>query len=121
MKVVSHAVTAAAQRDRLVLDSATTDVVLKIKRFPLLFSLCAPVTRKSAPVIFHREFSLETRMNAAFVDDSVVIFNPILQFCPVFCPVISPPGKLASGDEFGSDCVLSQPVPSLWGMSDSQK
>jgi hypothetical protein len=51
--ITFNAVTAAAQRDRLVLDSATTDVILKMERFPLLF---LPVTPKSAPVIFFQQF-----------------------------------------------------------------
>jgi hypothetical protein len=32
------------------------DVTLKMKRFPLLFFACCPVTPKSAPVIFFEEF-----------------------------------------------------------------
>ena len=48
-------------------------------------------------------------MESAFVDDFLGIFDPILEFSPVFCPVppeISPP----VGDEFGADCILSQAV-----------
>jgi hypothetical protein len=71
-------------------DSATIDVTLEMKRFPLLFSPCCPVTPKSAPVIFFRGISLETLMESAFVEDIVVIFDPFLRFSPVFCPVIFP-------------------------------
>jgi hypothetical protein len=38
------------------LDSATSDLILKMKRFPLIFSPISPVTPKSAPVIFFEEF-----------------------------------------------------------------
>jgi putative transposase len=45
-----------AQRDRPVLDSATTDAILKMKRSPLSFLPVVPVTPKAAPVIFFEEF-----------------------------------------------------------------
>jgi hypothetical protein len=89
------------------------DVTLKMKRFPLLFSACSPVTPKSAPVIFYEGISLETLMESAFVDDIVVILAPILRFSPVFCPVIP---ENSQWDEFGSDCILSQ-LPGMFGLA----
>jgi hypothetical protein len=47
------------QRDRLVLDSATADVILKIKRFPLLFSHCCPCYAEIGPCYSFRGISLE--------------------------------------------------------------
>ena len=68
------------------MDSATTDVTLKMKRFPLLFFACCPVTPKSAPCYFFREISLETLMESAFVDDFVVFWAFNFAIPPVFCP-----------------------------------
>jgi hypothetical protein len=64
--ITFNAVTAAALRDRLVLDSATTDVILKMKRFPLLFSPCSPCYTEISPCYFFRGISLETLIEMAF-------------------------------------------------------
>jgi hypothetical protein len=44
-------------------------------------------------------------MDAGVVDDLIVIFRLDLPFFPVFFPVIP---KIAFGDGFESDCVVSQ-------------
>jgi hypothetical protein len=51
------AVTAAAQRDRLVLDSATTKVILKMKRFPCYFLHVALLRRNRPLLFFSRNFA----------------------------------------------------------------
>jgi hypothetical protein len=86
--ITFNAVTAAALRDRLVLDSATTDVILKMKRFPLLFSPCCPCYAEIGPCYFFRGISLETLMESAFVDAFVEFWPQVLRFSRVFCPVI---------------------------------
>jgi hypothetical protein len=55
----------------------------------------APVTPKSAPVIFFRGISLEIPMESAFVDDIAGIFDPFLRFSPVFCPVYFFPPEIS--------------------------
>ena len=49
-------------------------------------------------------------MDAGFVDDLGRSLKARSGIFPVFFPVIP---KIAFGDEFESDCVISQPVPSL--------
>ena len=68
------------------MESATTDVTLKMKRFPLLFSPRCPCYAEIDPCYFFRGISLETLMESAFVDDFVVFWASILQFSPVFYP-----------------------------------
>ena len=56
----------------------------EIEKFSLLFASRFPVLLKSFPVIFHRVFSLETRMDAGFVDGLGIIFRPDLPFSLYF-------------------------------------
>ena len=70
------------------MDFATTDVTLKMKRFPLLFSPCCPCYAEIGPCYFFRGISLETLMELALVDDFVVFWTPILRFSLYFAPVI---------------------------------
>ena len=65
-----------------------TDVILKMKRFPLLFSPCCPCYAEISPCYFFREISLETLMESAFVDDFVVFWR---QFCdsPLYFALLS--------------------------------
>ncbi len=56
----------------------------EIERFSLLFVSRFPVLPKSFPVIFHRVFSLETRMDAGFIDDLGTNFRPNLPFSLYF-------------------------------------
>src|SRR5262249_3184074 len=55
--ITFNAVTAAVQRDRLVLDSATTDVILKMKRFPCYFLTVAQLRRNRPLLFFSRNFA----------------------------------------------------------------
>jgi hypothetical protein len=68
-----------------------TDVILKMKRFPLLFSPCCPVTPKSAPCYFLRGISLETLMESAFVDDIGRYFGPNFAILPLYFALLFPP------------------------------
>jgi hypothetical protein len=58
-------------------------------------------------------------MDSAFVEDIVVIFDPFLRSPLYFALLFSP--EIRSGDEFGSDCILSHAVRSLHGMSRLQE
>jgi hypothetical protein len=98
------------------LDSATTDVNPKNEEVsPVIFSLL-PCYAEIGPCYFLRGILLETLMESAFVDDIVVI---LAQFCdsPLYFALLS--RKTRSGDEFGSDCILSHAVglhaPVLFG------
>jgi hypothetical protein len=94
------------------LDSATTDVNPKNEEVsPVIFSLL-PCYAEIGPCYFLRGISLETLMESAFVDDIVVI---LAQFCdsPLYFALLSR-NNSQGGDEFGSDCILSQAVGSLW-------
>ena len=75
------------QRDKLLLDCATTDVILKMKRFPLLFSPCCPCYAEIGPCYFFRGISLETLMESAFVDDFVVFWRKFCDSPLYFAPV----------------------------------
>jgi hypothetical protein len=87
-----------------------------MKRFPLLFSPIAPVTPKSAPVIFYEEFRLKPLWNRLLLMIHRY-FGPSFAILPCILPCY--PGKL--GDEFGSDCILSHAVRSLLAMAGLRK
>ena len=88
------------------MDFATTDVTLKMKRFPLLFFPCSPVTPKSAPCYFFRGISLETLMKSGFVDDFVVFWPPFCDSPLYFAPVI-PENSETSSDPTASSASQS--------------
>ena len=75
------------------------------KFFPVIWSPF-PCYAEIVPRLFSQGNSLETLMDAGFVDDLVVISTPNLSVFPVFFPVIR---KFEFGDWFESDCILSQP------------
>ena len=62
--ITFNAVTAAAQL--IAVSICPTDVILKMKRFPLLFSPCCPCSAEIGPCYFFRGISLETLMKSAF-------------------------------------------------------
>ena len=72
----------------LVLDSATTDVILKMKRFPLLFLSPFPLLRRNRPLLF---FSRNFARNSYGIKRLLMIssyFGPQFSDSPCILPCL---------------------------------
>src|SRR5256885_8659355 len=73
----NHPSLSPAARDRLVLGSATTNVILNMKRFPCYFLPLPLLRRKSALLFFTRNFA-RSPYGIGICDDIAGIFDPFL-------------------------------------------